>query len=121
MHFSWDNLGRKDIIGSFSSDVFQPRTSTASELFSILNCLDATKFVLLRVFILTEAICAKICLNITAQECKSLRPVNVPYSKTSQLKLPHNGTDGRTDERMGNNDNNDQLYFSRVPLDGMKY
>ena len=36
--------------------------------------------------------------KITAQECKSLRPVDVRHS-TSQLKLPHNRMDGRTDGR----------------------
>ena len=60
MHFFWDNRGRNDIIGSLSSDDFERRTSTGSEPFSILNCLDATKFELLRVFTLIETICAKI-------------------------------------------------------------
>ena len=46
MHFFWDNRGRKDIIGSFSSDVFERRTSIGSQPFSSLNCLDAIKFVL---------------------------------------------------------------------------
>ena len=62
MHFFWDNRGRKDIIGSFSSDDFKRRMSTGSEPLSILNCLDATKFVSrLRVFTLIETICAKNC------------------------------------------------------------
>ena len=42
----------KKEIGSLSSDVFERRTSTGSEPSSILNCLDATKFVLLGVFTL---------------------------------------------------------------------
>ena len=103
MHFSWDNRGRTDIIGSSSSDVSERRTSTGSAPFSIFNCLDATKFVLLRVFTLIETICAKKCLKsrLKAQECKSLSPVDVRHSKTSQPKLPHNRMDGRTDGRMG--------------------
>ena len=70
MHFFWDNRGRKDIIGSFRSDVFEPRTSTGSEAFSILNCLDAIKFVLLRVFTLIETICANICLKSRLKSAK---------------------------------------------------
>ena len=97
MHFFWDNRGPKDIIGSFCSDVFEPRTSTRNEPFSILNCLDTAKFVLISVFTLIETICANIFFKITAQECKSPRPVEERHSTTSQLKLPRNGIDGRTD------------------------
>ena len=63
MPFFWDNLGRKDIIRSLISAVFQPRTLTGSKPFSILKCLDATKFVLLRLFTLIETICAKNCIK----------------------------------------------------------
>ena len=49
--FFFSNRGRNDIIESLSSDVFERRTSTGSEPFSISNYLDATKFVLLRVLI----------------------------------------------------------------------
>ena len=100
MHFYWDNRGRKDIIRSLNSDVFEPRTSTGGEPFSILNCLDATKFVLLRIFTLYRDDLRKHLFKITAQECKSPRPVDVRHSTTSQLKLPLNGIDGRTDGRV---------------------
>ena len=102
MHFFWDNRGRKDIIGSFSSDVFEPRTSTGSWPFSILTCLDATKFVLLRVFTLIEAICANICLRSRLKSAK----VHVRFKWVTQKRCSLNSlitglTDGRTDGQMG--------------------
>ena len=47
-------------IGSLISDVSERHTSTGSEPFSLLICLDATKFVLLSVFTLIETICLRI-------------------------------------------------------------
>ena len=44
------------IIGSLSSDVFERRTSTGSEEFSLLTCLDDIKFVFLSFFTVIEAI-----------------------------------------------------------------
>ena len=62
-------------------------TSTGSEFFSLLICLDATKFVFLNVFSIIEAICL---VKITNQVCKkSPLPVDVRRSKTSMLKLPN--------------------------------
>ena len=43
-------------IGSLSSDVFERRTSTGSEVFSLLTCLDDIKFVFLSFFTVIEAI-----------------------------------------------------------------
>ena len=63
------------IIGSLSSDVFKRRTSTGSEPFSILNCLDATKFALLRVFTLKETICANFCLKSRLRSTKVVTSV----------------------------------------------
>ena len=40
-----------------SKDVFEPRTSTGSEAFSLSVCFDATKFVLLSFFTLIEMNC----------------------------------------------------------------
>ena len=97
MHFFWDNLGRKDIIGSLSSDIFEPRTSTGSELkllWRYLNCITKSLYPY-------RDDLRKHLFKITAQECKSPRPVDVCHSTTSQLKLPRNGIDGRTDGRMG--------------------
>ena len=45
---------------SLSKDVFGRGTSTGSESFSLLICLDANKFVFLRIFSLTESICLNI-------------------------------------------------------------
>ena len=44
------------ILGSLSKGVFERRKSTGSEDFSLLICLYAIKFVLLRFFILVETI-----------------------------------------------------------------
>ena len=41
-------------IGSVSSDVFERRTSTGSEVFSLLTCLDDIKFVFLSFFTVIE-------------------------------------------------------------------
>ena len=46
---------------SLSRYVFEPCTSTGSEPFSLLICLDAIKFVSLSVFTLIETICPRIC------------------------------------------------------------
>ena len=43
-------------IGSLSSDVFERRTSTGSEVFSLLTYLDDIKFVFLSFFTVIEAI-----------------------------------------------------------------
>ena len=95
MHFFWDNLGRKDIIRSLSSAVFEPRTSTGSEPFSILNCLDATKFVLLRVFTLIETICAKNCLKSRLKNAKVyVRLMCVTQKRRSFNSLITGWTDG---------------------------
>ena len=51
----------KLILGSLSSDVFERRTSTGSEVFSLLTCLDDIKFVFLSFFTVIEAIWLKIC------------------------------------------------------------
>ena len=37
-------LVQAKLLGSLSSDVFEPRTSTGSEVFSLLTCLDDIKF-----------------------------------------------------------------------------
>ena len=52
----------KKIIASLGSDIFERRMSIESEPFSLLTCLDTTKFVLLHVivFSLMETIWSKI-------------------------------------------------------------
>ena len=44
-------------LGGLSTNVFERRTVTGSELFSPIMCLDAAKFVLLSFFALIETIC----------------------------------------------------------------
>ena len=99
MHFFWDNRGRKDIIGSFNSDVFERRTSTGSDPFSILNYLDAIKFVLLRVFTLIEAICATICLKSRLKSAKVYVRLMSVTQRRSLNSLITGWTDRRTDGR----------------------
>ena len=75
-------------IGSLSSDVFEPRTSTGSEVFSLLTCLDDIKFVFLSFFTVIEAIWLKICAKPPSKNEKRPLPVDVRRSKTLSLKLP---------------------------------
>jgi len=56
---SYESTGKK--LGTLSSDIFERRTSTGSEPFSLLISLDATIFLLPSVFIIIETICPKIC------------------------------------------------------------
>ena len=74
---------------SLSSNVFERRTSTGSELFSPLIRLDATNYVLLSVFTLIETICPNVCSKSQLKCAKSPLPVDVRRSKTSLLKLPN--------------------------------
>ena len=75
------------LLGSLSSNVFERRTSTGSEPFSLLVSLYATVFVLPSVLILKETICSKICSKSRLKCAKSPFPVHVRRSKTSLLKL----------------------------------
>ena len=75
-------------IGSLSSDVFERRTSTGREVFSLLTCLDDIKFVFLSFFTFIEAIWLKICGKpLSKNETRPL-PVDVRRSKTLLLRLP---------------------------------
>ena len=75
-------------VGSLSSDVFERRTSTGSEVFSLLTCLDDIKFVFLSFFTVIEAIWLKICAKPPSKNEKRPLPVDVRRSKTLLLKLP---------------------------------
>ena len=79
-------------LGSLRSDVFEQRTSTGSEPFSLLIGLDATIFVLPSVLILIETICSKICSKSRLKNPESPLSVNVRRSKVSLLQLPIYGT-----------------------------
>ena len=78
--------------GSLSIGVFEQRTLTGSEPFSLSISFDAIKFVWLSVFTLIETICARICSKSRPRSAKSQLPVDAPRSKTSLLKLPNGGT-----------------------------
>ena len=81
-------IGFKGLIGSLSSDVFERRMSTGSEVFSLLTCLDDIKFVFLSFFTVIEAIWLKICAKPPSKNEKGPLSVDVRCSRTLLLKLP---------------------------------
>ena len=77
------------IIGSLSKDVFEGRTSTGSEPFSLFICLDANKFVLLSFFSLIKRIYPRVSNKPLPNDAKGPLPVDVRRSTTLLLKLPN--------------------------------
>ena len=75
-------------LGSLSRDVFERRTLIGSELFSLLVCLDANKFVLLSFFSPLKTIYSRVSTKPLPNDAKSSLPVDVRRSKTLLLKLP---------------------------------
>ena len=75
-------------LGTLSKDVFEPRTSTGSEAFSLFICLDANKLVLLSFFSLLKTIYPRVSTKPFPSDGKSPLPVDVRRSKTLLLKLP---------------------------------
>ena len=69
-------------------DVFERRTSTGSEAFSLFICLDANKLVLLSFFSLLKTIYPRVSTKPLSNDAKSPLPVDVCRSKTLLLKLP---------------------------------
>ena len=80
----WINLGLE------SKDVFERRTSTGSEVFSLTICLDAKKFVLISFFSLVRSIYLRVSTKPPLNDAKRPLPVDVRRSKTLLLKLPIN-------------------------------
>ena len=76
--------------GSLSKDVFERRTSTGSEAFSLYICLDANKFIFLNFFSLIKRIYPRVSTEPLPDDAKSPLPVDVRCSKTLLLKLPNN-------------------------------
>ena len=72
-------------------DVFERRTSTGSEAFSLFICLGANKFVLLSFFSLIKTIYQRVSTKPLPNDAKSPVPVDVRRSKTPLLKLPNFG------------------------------
>ena len=76
------------ILGTLSKDVFEPRTSTGSEAFSLFICLDANKLVLLSFFSLLKTIYPRVSTKSFPSDAKSPLPVDVRRPKRLLLKLP---------------------------------
>ena len=90
---AWVEVGnvssaRLSKLGSLSRDVFERSTSSGSELFSLLVCLDANKFVLLSLFSPLKTIYSRVSTKPLPNDAKSSLPVDVRRSKTLLLKLP---------------------------------
>ena len=75
-------------IGSLSTRVFETRTATGSELFSLLACPHTTTFTLLSMFSPLEMNSIKIWETIRSKNANCSLPVAVRASKTRVLKLP---------------------------------
>ena len=84
-HTTWNS---SLLLGTLSKDVFEPRTSTGSEAFSLFICLDANKLVLLSFFSLLKTIYPRVSTKSFPSDAKSPLPVDVRRSKTLSLKLP---------------------------------
>ena len=80
---------KRQSLESLSKGVFERRTSTGSEAFSLLTCLDDIKFVFLSFFTVIEAIWLKIWAKTPSKDEKRPLPVDVRRSKTLLLKLPN--------------------------------
>ena len=73
-------------LGRLNKDVFERRKSSGTEAFSLLTCLDSTKFVFPNVFSLIQMICLKIWSKSRPKLQKRPLPVNVRRLKTLLLK-----------------------------------
>ena len=89
-------------IGSLSKDVFEGRTSTDREPFSLFICLDANKFVLLSFFSLMKRIYPRVSNKPLPNDAKGPLPVDVRRSTTLLLKLPNNINEPKTDALFSN-------------------
>ena len=77
----------KTLLGSLSKDVFERRTSTGSEVFSLYICLDSNRFVLLSFFSLIKTIYQRVSTKPMSSDANSPFPVEVCRLKTLLLKL----------------------------------
>ena len=76
------------VLGNLSTRVFETRTATGSELFSLLTCLQTSTFISPSVFSLLEMISIKLLGTSLSWDAKCSLPVAVCVSKTRVLKLP---------------------------------
>ena len=63
------------MVGSLSTRVFDTRTATGSELFSLLTCLHTTTFISLSVFSLLETLILKIWKRLLSWRAKYSLPL----------------------------------------------
>ena len=77
-------------IKSLSTRVFETRTATGSELFSLLTCSHTTTFTLLTIFSPLEMSSIEIWETLRSSHTKYSISVAVRVSKTHVLKLPIN-------------------------------
>ena len=68
--------------------VFETRTATGSELFSLLTCFHTTTFALLSIFSPIEMISTKVWETPMSWHVKCSLPVALRVSKSRVLKLP---------------------------------
>ena len=80
--------GAMIVLGSLRLRVFETRTATGSELFSLLTCFHTTTFTLLSIFFPLEMISTKIWETPLSWRVKCSLPVAVRVSNTRNLKLP---------------------------------
>ena len=80
--------GRTEVLGSLSTRVFETRTATGSELFSLLTCPHTTTFTLLSILSPLEMNSIKIWETIRSKNANCSLPDAVRVSKTRVLKLP---------------------------------
>ena len=83
-----NSLRSMAVLGNLSRDVFERRTSTGSEAFSLFIRLDANKFVEIIFFSLIKTIYWRIWTKPLPIDGKSQLPVDVRPLKTLLLKLP---------------------------------
>ena len=87
----------KQLIWSLSTHVFETRTATGSELFSLLTCLHTTTVTLPSFFSPLEMISIKIWVTPLSWHAKRSFPVAVRVSKTRVLKFPNVSLEIRSD------------------------
>ena len=78
----------REILGSLSKGVFERRTATGNEAFSLFTRLGVTTFVMLSVVTRIETIYLKTKAHPLPKNEKRPLPVAVRRSKTPLLKLP---------------------------------
>ena len=71
---------KRQSLESLSKGVFERRTSTGSEAFSLLTCLDDIKFVFLSFFTVIEAIWLKIWAKTPSKDEKRPLPVDFAWA-----------------------------------------